>query len=753
MPAFLTTPLKIAEASLSAGAWATIDLASDSDYEGGTAPTLPSNMTGAIIQFIPVGAVSRFVGLQDKSYAGTGADTTGDLYGDNQCEMITKTTHTTGAHECEIYVENVTAFDVNFVGYFTTDATWKSSWLDVTPGTADTWTATTMTGAQSGDVLAILRHMASARSSAAGSRHASSSHTENNTTSGPGPTGHVVPLDGSDQVDLFADDTSDKWYLVGFIDDTGAENLCLSGNSYDGLDKSISSTGSYARIDMSGDSPPTDAVGIVVHVHGAATHKEFALRRYGDTGYDPYEDTRGHGGCYCVPLTDSGHGTPWSAEGKISDVEIDFFVWGWLLNPDAGGVVNFSATTAGVTTTAAAAIDIERKLAAILAGATTTAAAALPISREYAALSAGTTTTAAAVLDIVKNFAAIVSGATTTAAAIVTIDRALQAAIDGGTVTAAGSLAVSRALQAAIDGATTTGTAQAAIERPLTAAIDGTTTTAAAVLGNVLQFAALAGGVFSTGTAALAIERSLQAAVSAGSLTADAALAISRALQAAIAAQTTTAAATLDLAGEVLFSAIIGAVTTTAAADAAIARSLTAAIDAQTTTAAAVLDIAGIIEFAAIVSGAVATGAPALDIAREFQAAVAAQTVTADAAVAVARALQAAIDGTTTTAAATLEIEAVINFLATISANTTTGAAALQITREFQAAISAGLTTEAAVLTAVRNLTASIDAATLTAAANLLTGLILYITDPTIESKTPVKTIATKTPERTVKPV
>lgn len=360
-------------------------------------------------------------------------------------------------------------------------------------------------------------------------------------------------------------------------------------------------------------------------------------------------------------------------------------------------VRHLAATSAAVTTTGSAALEIADHLSATVAAASTTASAALAVTRHLACTSAAVTTTGAAALTISDHFAATVAAVTTTASAAVNVVRHLASTVAASTVTADANLVIQGAAH-------------------FTATVAAATTTASAALAVVRHLSGTVAAVTTTADAILTTTRHLAATSAASTTTPSVILGVTRHLASTTAAETTTAAANLNITGQAHLTATVAAVTTTAGAAMAVIRHLAGTVAADTTTATPVLSITRHLASMAVAS--TTTASAALGVVRHLVSTTAAETVTANANLSMTGHVDliATVAASTTTASAGLSV---VRHLAAAPAAATEAAAALSVQRHLSTEVVALSETANAVLMAIRNLSATISAETVTANARL----------------------------------
>lgn len=128
----------------------------------------------------------------------------------------------------------------------------------------------------------------------------------------------LVGLDVNRTFEYYWDpNTGGTLYLVGY--------LTLGTFKTNGVDVSLTSTGTYVNIDRSGDADSSEAAGVLVEVYNPTTADNYALRKNGGTDDFYQKETHSWG----IVGLDSNK----VFQGKIADAGTDFFVMGYLSVP------------------------------------------------------------------------------------------------------------------------------------------------------------------------------------------------------------------------------------------------------------------------------------------------------------------------------------------------------------------------------------------------------------------------------------
>jgi len=269
-----------------------------------------------------------------------------------------------------------------------------------------------------------------------------------------------------------------------------------------------------------------------------------------------------------------------------------------------------------------------------------------------------------------------------------------------------------------------------------------------AASGSNYQLTASIAGVTTTPAVDLGVLRAISASIAARIVTPDIDLNILRALTAVVNGVIVTSDIDLTISGLIQLTASIAGVTTTPEVDLGVTRALTAAPAGVTVTPAVDLNI--LRALTATIVGQTSTPDIDLGVLRAISASIAAQTATPNIGLNILRALTAAPAGAIVTSDIDLTISGLIQLTASIAAQTVTPDIALSMAREISASIQGSTVTAEAVLSVARRFSADIDAVTVTSAINLILGGLGVITDPSIESLTPERTLSSLTAERSI---
>ncbi len=325
--AVLLSNSDIAEISLSSTlTWERRDL--DSDYG-----SLPANASGVILVFVNLSGNVRQVGARE--YNNTNFTDTSDMRTSTRCTAFVKIDSN---HEIDIYREHadIKAF---LVGYFTTDATWLSTPVDVTPGSTNSWVDIDLSNYTSGgEVFAVFECSPLNYGKGLAVRYNGASLDKRATYS----CNHfwaVMGLDGSDIVECNTETTDSTIWLVGFI----TSGTARTGGGSD-LAASLT-TGSWADITL----PDSGKEIALLQAYGYSLNVAYDVQANGGTGRDTnlYADSYGDGGWPVVAIDGSD-----LAEVKIETGDIEIYCWGYLEAVSAGSTdvtLNGAAQSLSVT--------------------------------------------------------------------------------------------------------------------------------------------------------------------------------------------------------------------------------------------------------------------------------------------------------------------------------------------------------------------------------------------------------------------
>lgn len=246
-------PVNATDISLSVtGSWQDIDLSA----------AVPPEASGAIIEVVNTGTVGTYSGMV------RGKDDTRDYMSDIENGLLYPASHRwqmikiDSGRLVQGYIENVD-IDFKLLGYtIGSDPAFFNVPLDVTPGTTGTWTAIDVSGVVDSDSDGVILLIDNVENAARnyGVRETGSSFSTIDRKLGPYEnTMYLVGIDGSDQFDIYIENSNIKVYLVGqtkgsvvfYTDDVAVADPTL---------------GSWQQLDADTDVSPavsSNAVGLI----------------------------------------------------------------------------------------------------------------------------------------------------------------------------------------------------------------------------------------------------------------------------------------------------------------------------------------------------------------------------------------------------------------------------------------------------------------------------------------------------------
>ncbi|MCH7737496.1 MAG: hypothetical protein IH872_08870 [Chloroflexi bacterium] len=246
------------------GSWQDIDLSA----------AVPSGASGAIIEVVNTGSVGSYSGMV------RGKDDTRDYMSDAENGLIYPSSHRWQVVKIDSgrlvqgYIENMD-IDFKLLGYtIGSDPAYFSVPADVTPGTTAAWTAVDVSGVVDQDADGVILLIDNIENAARdyGVRETGSSFATTDRELGPyGNTMYMVGIDGSDQFDIYIENSNLKVYLVGqtkgsvvyYTDDVAVNDPTL---------------GSWQQLDADTDVTPavsSDAVGMLFWVENSAAGADY----------------------------------------------------------------------------------------------------------------------------------------------------------------------------------------------------------------------------------------------------------------------------------------------------------------------------------------------------------------------------------------------------------------------------------------------------------------------------------------------
>jgi len=201
---------------------------------------------------------------------------------------------------------------------------------DITPTGTATWEdvdLTTNFGGDAGSVEGIICLVKSTSGSPDwGARNNGSTDTLLGDVQGTGISWFGVGVDSNDVVELYREDSNVSFYLIGYMKTSEAEFFTNS------VDKSLTTTGSWEDVDVSGDFTDTAQM-VFFHAQNASgSITNFNVRENGSTddrGRVNFQDASLHG---CMISVDGSE----IFEGNINaDGDADFFLQGGITSSTA----------------------------------------------------------------------------------------------------------------------------------------------------------------------------------------------------------------------------------------------------------------------------------------------------------------------------------------------------------------------------------------------------------------------------------
>lgn len=268
----------------------------------------PAGTTGVIIQIFNPSSVNVNWGLRKKGST------------DNRITGAYQTTQKWGyigvdnARVLQGFSAEVSYLKFKLLGYFTSDGVFFTNGYDKEPATLNSWVDINCSSEiPSGAKFAVIE-LTNANSSH-GLRPVGSTDNRSRYVFSHGFA--LVGLNSSRFFQYYKTYDDATLHLVGYL---------TSGNfKINGVDVSLSSTGSYVNIDRSGDSDSAGATGVIVEVYASSNYRNYSLRKNGST--DDFYKSEYHA-WGAVGLDDNR-----TFQGKISVTDLDFYVLGYLTLP------------------------------------------------------------------------------------------------------------------------------------------------------------------------------------------------------------------------------------------------------------------------------------------------------------------------------------------------------------------------------------------------------------------------------------
>lgn len=253
---------------------------------------VPTEAAGAIIEVVNTGTVGTYSGMV------RGKEDTRDYMADTENGLIYPSSHRwqvvkiDGSRLIQGFIENAD-IDFKLLGYtIGSDPSYFSLPSDITPGTTSAWTTVDLSGVVDSDADGAILLIDNTDNNARdyGVREVGSSFATTDRELGPYEnTMYMVGIDGSDQFDIYIENSNIKVYLVGqtkgsvvyYTDDVAVADPTL---------------GSWQQLDADADvAPPvsSDAVGLIFWTENTDTGADYrASFREGDSSDDWNGDIR-----------------------------------------------------------------------------------------------------------------------------------------------------------------------------------------------------------------------------------------------------------------------------------------------------------------------------------------------------------------------------------------------------------------------------------------------------------------------------
>ncbi|MHC4414872.1 MAG: right-handed parallel beta-helix repeat-containing protein [Planctomycetota bacterium] len=153
----------------------------------------------------------------------------------------------------------------------------------------------------------------------------------------------MTGVDAGRVIEVYEGDTAIKTYLIGYT----MEGVTFFTNA---IDKSLSTTGSYQDIDISGDTGADTPIGAILTVQNTSGSTTYAIRKNGSTD-DHYNELKNSRSTSCLIGVDAGE----ICELKISSTVIDAYLVGYVTS----GAVFFTNGVNKSTGTTGSYVDVD----------------------------------------------------------------------------------------------------------------------------------------------------------------------------------------------------------------------------------------------------------------------------------------------------------------------------------------------------------------------------------------------------------
>ncbi|KJU86080.1 hypothetical protein MBAV_001727, partial [Candidatus Magnetobacterium bavaricum] len=293
-----------AMAAATTGAWTDFSLSA----------LVPVGTNMAVIRVQPTDdqGVSYTYGLRAKGSADT---RTGTIVGFQQCEYYCAV----DSNRTIQYYKNNAGVTFRLVGYFTSDAVGLINVVTVTETTPAVWTTYDLSATLPIGTQFVCLQVHRPGGGAAVSIRCNDSTDDRIQSAATGSLyGYCVGVDSDRKIQLTGDNMS--VYITGYI--------TQGRRRVNGLNKSLTVTGSYQDVDVSADYPPFGYAGCVCETFSTTgTAYEFCFREKGSTD-DYYTLRRNTIGAFSVGLDINK-----KFQLKISNLSLDTYVLGYFVKP------------------------------------------------------------------------------------------------------------------------------------------------------------------------------------------------------------------------------------------------------------------------------------------------------------------------------------------------------------------------------------------------------------------------------------
>jgi hypothetical protein len=219
--------------------------------------------------------------------------------------------------------------------------------VEIGPSAASTWEDVNVSAwVPAGATGVIIQYVATASSEKYGVRKNGSSDTwmsAENTAYSDTVGFLMTGVDSGRVLEVYEDDTAIKTYLIGYT----MEGVTFFTNA---VDKSLSTTGSYQDIDISGDTGAETAIGAILTVQNTTSSDVYAVRKKGSTD-DRYDAIKNSRSTSCLIGVDANE----ICQMKIAATTMDAYLVGYVTS----GAVFFTNGVDKSTGTTGSYVDVD----------------------------------------------------------------------------------------------------------------------------------------------------------------------------------------------------------------------------------------------------------------------------------------------------------------------------------------------------------------------------------------------------------